>query len=163
MLIKAIWSLNREQLQSPPPISKMRVPHLQEIERVKSNCTRPASSASRGDSEVDHTVCLKAEFHMHTVLSNENCKFYTIMIYLCFSRPVCFSMGSPAWWRFDLCSSGISLVSRWREFQMWRRRCKQIGPHSFQRRQMRFCWMWSTISWKCVIIYPVRLLSTVNL
>ena len=29
-------------------------------------------------------------------------------------RSVCFSMGSPAWWRFGLCSSGSSLVSRWR-------------------------------------------------
>ena len=60
------------------------------------------------------------------------------MIYPCFSRSVCFSMGSPAWWRFGLCSSGSSLVFRWRdaplvrEFQMWRRRCKQIDPHWFQ-------------------------------
>ena len=37
---------------------------------------------------------------MHTVLSNENGEFYTAMIYPCFSRSVCFSMGSPAWWRF---------------------------------------------------------------
>ena len=73
---------------------------------------------------------------MHTVLSNGNGKFYTTMIYPCFSRSVCFSMGSPAWWRFGLCSSGSSLMSRWRddllvlEFQMWRRRCKQVeaGP-----------------------------------
>ena len=64
--------------------------------RVKSNCARPASSASRGDNEVDHAVCLKVEFHMHTVLSNENGKFFTIMIYPCFSRLICFSMGSPA-------------------------------------------------------------------
>ena len=54
---------------------------------MKSNCARPASSASRGDNEVDHAVCLKVEFHMHTVLSNENA---------CFSRLICFSMGSPA-------------------------------------------------------------------
>ena len=66
-------------------------------------------------------------------------------------------MGSPSWWRFGLCSSGSSLVSRWRdmilrsctrEFQMWHRRCKQIDPHWFQGRQMRFWWMLSTISWK---------------
>ena len=53
-------------------------------------------------------------------------------------------------------SSGSSLVSRWRvpltcactrEFQMWRRRCKQIDPHWFQGRQMRFWWMLSTMSW----------------
>ena len=72
-----------------------------------------ASSASRGDNEVDHELCLNAECQMHTVVSNENGKFYTIMIYPCFSRSVCFSMGSPAWWRFGLCSSGSSLVSRW--------------------------------------------------
>ena len=40
-------------------------------------------------------------------------QFYTTMIYPCFSGSVCFSMGSPAWWRFGLCSSGSSLVSRW--------------------------------------------------
>ena len=65
--------------------------------------------------EVDHAVCLKTEFQMYTALSNENGKFYTTMTYPCFSRSVCFSMGSPAWWRFGLCSSGSSLVSRWRD------------------------------------------------
>ena len=44
-----------------------------------------------------------------------------------------------------------------RKFQMWRRRCKQIDPHWFQG---RFWWIWSTISWKYSIIYPVRLFST---
>ena len=63
---------------------------------MKSNCARPASSASRGDSEVEHAVCLKAEFKRRTVLSNENGKFYTTMTYPCYSRSVCFSMGSPA-------------------------------------------------------------------
>ena len=63
---------------------------------MKSNCARPASSASRGDNEVDHMVCLKAEFQKHTVISNENGKFYTAMIYPCDSILVCFSMGSPA-------------------------------------------------------------------
>ena len=88
---------------------------LRETGRVKSNCARPASSATRDDNEVDHAGCLNAEFQMHTALSNENGKFYTTMIYPCFSRSVCFSMGSPAWWRFGLCSSGSSLVSRWRD------------------------------------------------
>ena len=63
---------------------------------MKSNCTRPASSASRGDNEVGHALYSKAEFQMHTALSNENGKFYTTMIYPCFSRSVCYSMGSPA-------------------------------------------------------------------
>ena len=42
----------------------------------------------------------------------------------------------------------VTLCSCTREFQMWRRRCKQIDPHWFQGRQMRFWWMLSTISWK---------------
>ena len=70
-----------------------------------------------------------------------------------------------AWWRFRFCSSGSSLMSRWcnvplvREFQMWRHRYKQRDPHWFQGRQMRFWWMWSTISWKYFIIYQSRLFS----
>ena len=48
--------------------------------------------------------------------------------------------GVPSW-HFD-----VTLRSC--EFQMWRRRCKQIDPHWFQGRQMRFWWMLSTISWK---------------
>ena len=63
---------------------------------VKSNYARPASSATRGDNEVDHAVCLQAEFQMYNVLSYENDKFNSTMIYPCFSRSVCFSMGSPA-------------------------------------------------------------------
>ena len=35
---------------------------LRETARVQSNCARPASSASRGDNEVDHAVCLKLNF-----------------------------------------------------------------------------------------------------
>ena len=128
---------------------------LRETGHVKSNCARPASSASCGENEVDHAVCLKTEFQMHAALSNENGKFYTTMIYPCFSRSVCFSMGSPAWWRFGLfqagvpsCPRDVTLRSCTREFQMWRRRCKQIDPHWFQGRQMRFWWMLSTMSWK---------------
>ena len=68
--------------------------------------------------------------------------------------------------KIGLYSSGSSLTSRWRdvtlvrEFQMWCRRCKQIDLRWFQGRLMRFWWMWSTISWKYFIIYPVRLFST---
>ena len=137
-----------------PRSRKCACQFLRETERVKSNCARPASSASRGDNEVDHAVCLKVEFQMHTVLSNGNVKFYTTMVHPRFSRSVCFSMGSPAWWRFGLCSSGSSPVSRRRDaplvrkFQMWRRRFKQTDLHWFQGRQMRFWWMLSTISWK---------------
>ena len=121
-----------------PRLRKCACPFLRQTERVKSNCARSVSSDSHGSNEVDHAVCLKVEFQMHTVLSNENDKFYTTMIYPCFSRLVCVSMGSPAWWRFGLSSSGSSLMSRWRdaprahEFQMLRRRCKQIYPHWFR-------------------------------
>ena len=151
-----------------PRLRKCVCQFLQETEHVKSNCARPASSAFHGDNEVDHVVCLKAKIQLHTVLSNEKGKFYTTMIYPCFSRSVYFSMGSPAWWRFGLCSSRSSPESRWRdaplvrEFQMWRRRCKQINSHWFQGRQMRFWWTRSTLSWKYVMIYPVRLFSTAN-
>ena len=108
----------RQVSQSPPPpVTKMRV--LVFCGRLGVwNRTAPDRrhiDATRGDNEVDHAVCLQAEFQMHAVLSNENDKFYTTMIYPCFSRSVCLSMGSPAWWRFGLCSSGSSLVSRWRD------------------------------------------------
>ena len=86
------------------------------------------------------------------------------MIYPCFSRSVCFQrdclLGEFGFW-----SSRSSLLSQWhdahvaREFQMWRRRCKQIDPHWFQGRQVRFSWMWSTTSWKCFMIYPAWLFS----
>ena len=142
---------------------------LQETVRVKLNCARRTSSASHEDNEVDHAVCLKAEFQMHTYLSNENGKFYTTMIYPCFSRLVCFSMGSLTSWRFGLCSSGSSLKSQWhdtglmRKFQMWHHRCKQIDLHWIQGCQMHFWRMWSTISWKYFIIYQFQLFSTANI
>ena len=58
--------------------------------------------------------CWSCGMNCRCTLYNENGEFYTTLIYLCFSRSVRFSMGSPAWWRFGLCSSGSSLVSRWR-------------------------------------------------
>ena len=105
---------------------------LRETGRVKLNCARPASSATRGDNEVDHAVCLQAEFQMHTVLFNENDKFYTTMIYPSAGRYVF------RWDRLldeDLafvqagvlsCPDDVTLRSCTREFQMWRRRCKHI-------------------------------------
>ena len=108
----------RQVSQSPPPpVTKMRVLVFRGRLGVWNRTApdRRHINATRGDNEVDHAVCLQAEFQMHAVLSNENDKFYTTMIYPCFSRSVCFSMGSPAWWRFGLCSSGSSLVSRWRD------------------------------------------------
>ena len=46
------------------------------------------------------------------------------------------------------CPDEVTLHSCMCEFQMWRRRCKQIDLHWFQWRQMRFCLMLSTMSWK---------------
>ena len=63
-----------------PVRENARASFLRETERVKSNCARPASSASRGDNEVKHAVCLKVEFQMYAVLSNENGEVYTTMI-----------------------------------------------------------------------------------
>ena len=100
---------------------------LRETGRVKSNCARPASSASRGDNEVDHAMCLKAEFQMHAALSNENGKFYTTMLYPCFSRSVCFFFDRIAClmkvWPF---SSGGSLVSRWRDVPLVHARISNV-------------------------------------
>ena len=60
------WQLSQSL---PPSVAKMRVPVLRETERVKSNGARAASSASRGDNEVDHAVCLK------TWISDVHCPF----------------------------------------------------------------------------------------
>ena len=46
--------------------------------------------------------------------------------YPCFSRSVCFLMGSPAWWRFGLCSSRSSLVSRWRDAPLVQARISNV-------------------------------------
>ena len=75
--------------QSHPGRQKARASFCERNRTAKSNCARPASSASRGHNEADHAVCLKVEFHMLTVLSNEYGKFYTTMIYPCFSGSVC--------------------------------------------------------------------------
>ena len=64
--------------------------------------------------------------------------------------------------RVPSCPDDVTLRSCVWEFQIWRRICKQIDPHGFQRRQMRFWWMWSIISRKYFMIYPVRLFSTAN-
>ena len=150
-----------------PRSRKCACQFLRETERVKSSCARPASSASRGHNDVDHAMCLKAEFHMHTVLSNENGKFYSTYIRASAGRYV---------FRWDrLLDESLAFdqtgvpMSRWRdaslvrEFEMWRRRCKQIDPHWFQGRQMRFWWMLSTISWKLFMVYKPGLFSTANI
>ena len=138
----------RQVSQSPPPpVTKMRVPFFFAGDcacEIELRQTRVICYMWR-QRVVNHAVCLQAEFQIHAVLSNENYKFYTTMIYPCFSRSVCFSMGSPAWGRFGLCSRASSLMSRWRDAPLVHarisnvtRRCKQIDQHSFQGRQMRF-------------------------
>ena len=144
-----------------PRLREFACNFLRETARVKSNCARVDWLATT----LIMRCGLKVGFLLHTVLSHENDKFYTIMTYPCFSRSVYFAMGSLAWWRFGLWSSGSSLVfpGEWwrdaplvREFQMWRRRCKQTHSHWFRGRKMRFCWIWSTMSWKLFIIYSAR-------
>ena len=99
-----------------------------------SNCTRVVSSLN---NVVDHVVCLKVEFLLHTILSNEKGEFYTTMIYPYLNRSVCLLMGSPTWWRFSFCLSQSSLMFWWRgarlvcEFQMLGHRCKQWDSHWF--------------------------------
>ena len=93
-----------------------------------SNCTRVVSSL--GNNVVDHVVCLKVEFVLHTILSNEKGEFYTTMIYPYLNRLVCLLMGSPTWWGFSFCLSQSSLMFWWRgvrlvcEFQMLGHWCK---------------------------------------
>ena len=137
-----VTTLSRWQISEspPPPVGKMRALVFAGDWACEIKLHQTGVICSRGDNEVDHAVCLKAEFQMHTALSNANGKFYTTMLYPCFSRSVCFSMGSPAWWRFGLCSSGSSLVSD----DVTLRSCTR----EFQGRQMRFWWMLSTMSWK---------------
>ena len=124
-----------------------------------SNCTRVTSSF--GDNVVDHVVCLKAEFLWHTGLSNENGEFYTYDIYPYLNRTVCLLIASPTWWGSSFSLSGSSLVFWWRdallvcEFQMWGRRCKQWDSDWFQGRKIRFCGIWSTMSWEHFMIYSM--------
>ena len=75
---------------------------------------------------------------MHTAVANENGKFYTTVVYPSLAGRYVFRWDRLLDEGFGLCSYGSSLVSRWREIQMWRRRCKQIDPQSFGGRQMRF-------------------------
>ena len=118
---------------------------LRETERVKLNCARPASSASRGDNEV--------EFQMHTV----QWKWQVLHTY-----------GISVVKQVGMFFDGIAcLMNVWplfkREFPLvpktWRSaharisnvttsHLKQIDPHWFQGRQMRLWWMVSTISWE---------------
>ena len=78
--LKSIWSLNREQPQSPLPRhhvilgESIAVAPTPGRENARASFCRRLSvwnrTASRGDNEVDHAVCLKAEFLMPTVLPN---------------------------------------------------------------------------------------------
>ena len=116
----------------------------------------------------DLAVCLKAEFQMHTVVSNKMANS-TQLSYIRVSA------GRYVFQWDRLLDEGLAFVQagvlswRWRdvplerEFQMWCRRCKQLDPHWFQGRQMRFWWMWSTISWRYFMIYPLRLFSTADI
>ena len=122
-------------------------------------------------NEVDHAVCLKAEFQRRTALSNEIGKFYTTVIYPCYSNSICFSMWSPAWWRIGLCSRpGVQAGVPSCPDDMTLRSCANFKcdiPNvnksirtDFRGVKCVFRWVWATISWKYFIIYQVRLFST---
>ena len=118
---------------------------LGKTECVKSSCTRPASSASRGDNKVDLAMCLKAEFQMPTDHPNEKVLHnYDISVLqqvgIFFNGIACLVN-----FAFDVTSQ-----------------IKQIDQHWFQWCQMCFWWMWWTTSWKYFIIYPVRLFGATS-
>ena len=106
-------------------------------------------------TKFDHKGWSDAKFLLRTVFSNENGKFYTIVVEMCWSWLICFSVGSPTWWRLSLGLSGSFLVFLWRgallvrECQMWSRRCIQRNSRRFQWRKMYYCGMWvgSIVSW----------------
>ena len=163
-----VTTLSRWQVSQspPPPVAKMRVPVFAgnwecEIELCQTGVicfTWRQRSWSCG--------VFKTEFQMHFQWKWQLLQSYDISV---LQQVGIFSMGSPARWRFGICSSGNSLASRWRdvplmrEFQMWRRRCKHIGPHWFEGRQLRFWWTWSTISWKYFIIHKARRFRRANI
>ena len=82
------------------------------------------------------------------------------MIFSCFNRLVCFSMGLPTWWRFGLCLRNSSLVfcdvthrtSVNSKYEVTNENNGATNDSSFGRK-MRFCGKWWTISWKHFPVY----------
>ena len=123
------WNLNRCQSQSalpslsrdvttsccmqgsrPTPVRKERVLHFV----GDRACYRTVLLSQTGviclvTAILDLDVCSKTEFLWNTLLSNENGKFLTTMIYAWLNRWVCFSMGL-ANWRFGFCLTGGYIV-----------------------------------------------------
>ena len=106
-----------------------------------------------GDSDVDYALCLSAEVLLHTVLCNENDKFYTTMIYPCINSCICFigiaclmkvrTLFKPefprvwvTWWTAHVQISNLCEAAYVN---------KQIRV-DFRRIKLYFWWIWSTIS-----------------
>ena len=160
LLIKSNYSLNREQPQSPLPCHHIILAASITVTSTPVAKMRMIVFVGDWSCEIElrqtGVICFpwrqwswscgvfKSWISDAHCPFQCKCKLHTTMIYPCFSRLVCFSMRSPAWWRFDLCSSGCSPLSRWRddplvrEFQMWHRICKQRDQHWFLGHQMRF-------------------------
>ena len=178
--LKAISSLNREQSQSPLPrhhvilVACIAVASTPGRENARASLCGRLSVWNRTAPDRRHLLPVATTNWSCSVfkswIPDTHCPFqwkwqvlhnYDISML----QQVDMFFNGIAWWRFRLCSSRSSLMSRWcnvplvREFQMWRHRYKQRDSHWFQGRQMRFSWMWSTFSWKYSIIYPSRLLS----
>ena len=149
----------RQVSQSPPPpVTKMRVPvFLRETGRVKSNCARPASSATRAVATTKLIMQCVYKLNFRCTLSfpmkmtsstqlwyiRASAGRYGFRWDRLLDESLAFQVvqaGVPS------CPDDVTPRSCMRESQMWRRRCKQIDPHWFQGRQMRFWCISSTIS-----------------
>ena len=129
------------------PHPRAHASFLWEAEHINWTASEAASSLDDRHNIVDHVVCFKAEFLLHTVISNEYGEFYTYGIYLYLNRSVCLLMGLPTWWRFSFCfQAGVPLCAVWwcdallmRQFQMWGHWCKQWVSHWFHGCKICFC------------------------
>ena len=123
----------------PPPAAKVHVPVFSGSQSVSIELHQSGVIACMATTSSITWCVYKLNFcgNLSFPTKIENGEFYTYDIYPNLNRSVCLLMGSPTWWRFTFCSSGISLVFWWRdaplvrEFQMWGRRCKQWDSHWF--------------------------------
>ena len=91
-----VTTLSRWQLfQSPPPPAG---------ESARANVLHQSGDIAWRQH---HVVCLKADFLWHTIISNENCAFYTYDIYSQLNKSGCPLMGSHNWWRFGFGQAGV--------------------------------------------------------
>ena len=149
LLIKAIQNLNREQPQSPLPCHHVIL--------VASITVAFFAGDWACEIELRQTdvICVPWRQQGWSCGVFKSCPFqwkwqvlhnYDISV---LQQVGMFFDGIACLTRFGLCSSGSSLVSRWRDVSLvLGRRCQKIDPHWLQGRQMRFWRILSTISWK---------------